>query len=630
MRPKKITSRYLRSNFIIEFVVSIVAGLSAVIWSVLFSSESVMTDWRFRMRAALSRTPQADTRIVIVEVPENVLQRHGSAGGERTTPRDYLARLVDRLALARPQVIALDYLFEQPTAADPELQRAIREAGNVVIASRSIPAIRGSRINETDTLQAFRKAACGMGFANVGTDEPGGAIRWHDFVRNNEPSLAAAVLRCHFRDRLSPARPDYSRPPQLTPAERDFFIRQGIPETAFHAPLLLNYPGPLHHYFNIFSCQDLLEMPSDAFLAFFADKLAGRIVIVGDSGYRSADIHRTPFTPGGAPPDTFGVLLQATALRSLLDRSFITVSGTAADIAILLAVVLAALLIAFHCSFIRASLFLLAEILLYFAAAFFLFFQWHILIPVVVMSGAIFITGLVTILLRIAISEKDNIDARQVLAGTIPPAIIDACAAQSEESIFKSRKAELVILACWPRHIPDISERNTPEKVTVFLNQYYRLLREAIFANAGVFNRFAFSGVLAFWNAPVPDREAVSRALTAARQISGRLALINQERERLFPASQPVELDIALHRGEALVGYLGAGGNSEYTAIGESIDRTALLAKSLSGDAESWVVASAAFRQGLPENWFATENAGSDDLEIRRVCFAALDATPAG
>jgi adenylate cyclase len=329
---------------------------------------------------------------------------------------------------------------------------------------------------------------------------------------NNEPSLACAVLCCYFRNRLPPSRPDYSRPPQLSPAERDWFIRQGIPETAFHAPLLLNYPGPLHHYFNIYSCQDLLEMPPDAFLAFFADKLAGRIVVVGDSGYRSADIHRTPFTPGGAPPDTFGVLIQAAALRSLLDNTFITVSGIAADIGILSTVVLLAFLIAFHCSFIKATLLLLGEIVLYFAAAFFLFFQWHILVPVVVMSGAIFITGLVTILLRIAISEKDNIDAKQVLSGTIPPAIIDRCAARSEESIFLSRKAELVILACWPRHIPDISGRNTPEKVTAFLNHYYRLLREAIFANGGVFNRFAFNGVLAFWNAPLPDPEAVSHA----------------------------------------------------------------------------------------------------------------------
>jgi CHASE2 domain-containing sensor protein len=86
MRPKKIASRYLHSNFIIEFVVSIVAGLSAVIWSVLLSSESAMTDARFRLRAALSPTPQADTRIVVVEIPENVILRHGSPGGERTTP----------------------------------------------------------------------------------------------------------------------------------------------------------------------------------------------------------------------------------------------------------------------------------------------------------------------------------------------------------------------------------------------------------------------------------------------------------------------------------------------------------------------------------------------------------------
>lgn len=617
MKINKIESRYLRSNFIIEFVVSIVAGLSAFIWSFVFTSEAAMVDLRFALRASLAEQTSLDRNIVILEIPESVMVGYNRLNPRRITPRGYLARLVDFASRAGARVVALDYRFDVPTSEqeDRQLQTALRRAGNVVIGFEQTPALKGFSSATTPTLQDFVEAAFAAGYVNIGKDDKG-VVRYYDFTHQGDPSLVHQIMACFFRDKLgldqTAARFQKSR---VSSKVKRFFGELGIPPACYSRPITINFHSRPGKLFTIYNSEELLNGPRE----FFAPYLKDKIVLIGDGSHRSPDIYTTPFSQKQGEPDTHGILIQAQVLRNFIQKDFIYHSPLGVNLLVALCVLAVSFAIAYRFRFLSASLLLVAWIILYAAFSCLVFIAWHTLLPVVVNVAIIFFVGLLTILFRIAFSEKDNIDARSRLAYNIPAAIIDRHLAQAEESIFTPREQDVVLLVCWPRNIPTVSPEHRADAIKEFLNYYFRSLKEAVFANEGVFNRIPPNGVLAFWNAPLEDPQAIDKALATAKEIVDRLGLINNKGRRLFSAFQEISIDSAIHRGQVLAGYFGADNYSDYTIMGEPVEQAYLVAQRFAGDEESWVVATEKVAPALDVGQLQGEPMTIEGIVVRRL-----------
>ncbi|NJA05064.1 CHASE2 domain-containing protein [Methylococcaceae bacterium WWC4] len=148
----------------------------------------------------LAKPASAD--IVIVEVD----QRSLGTLGRWPWPRDIHAKLLRKLAAARPTAIALDFVFSEADAehpeADAELSMALRNSGPVIL-----PVIIESNADslvETLPIASFRSAAI-LGHANLEIDKDGvgrglllrsglGAARW--------PAMALAAYAVRYPDAL--------------------------------------------------------------------------------------------------------------------------------------------------------------------------------------------------------------------------------------------------------------------------------------------------------------------------------------------------------------------------------------------------------------------------------------------
>src|SRR5712692_1934768 len=101
---------------------------------------SLTTPWRelelkgFDWLSTVRPPGVAGTAIVIVGIDE---PSFAELGVQWPWPREVHARLIDSLRQAGAAVIAFDVVFSEPSspAADERLAAAIREAGNVVLAS---------------------------------------------------------------------------------------------------------------------------------------------------------------------------------------------------------------------------------------------------------------------------------------------------------------------------------------------------------------------------------------------------------------------------------------------------------------------------------------------------------------
>lgn len=149
------------SALLLAAIIAAVAGLPW--WLVAPRVELLSIDWRFRMRELLGHAPFWSPDLVIVAIDEESLR---SLPVKVPTPRDYLARLIDRLDAYHPRVIAIDILLDRPTQveADRQLANAIRRAGNVVLPYQ----FRNGEAQ--NLLSIFQRVARAVGFAEVPVD----------------------------------------------------------------------------------------------------------------------------------------------------------------------------------------------------------------------------------------------------------------------------------------------------------------------------------------------------------------------------------------------------------------------------------------------------------------------------
>lgn len=184
-----------RRQYLTVGVIGLAAGTLAFalalgpgpIGNLLHQAELTTYDWRMR-----PRRPRADD-IVLICIDEQSLQELGVW----PWPRGYHAQVLSRLAEAGAKIIAVDIVFSGVTSdeageelaeqqdiayepalgrEDEELERALKEAGNVVLAARiaqeSVVGEEAEATYETTDFPhwRFEEAARSLGMANLPKD----------------------------------------------------------------------------------------------------------------------------------------------------------------------------------------------------------------------------------------------------------------------------------------------------------------------------------------------------------------------------------------------------------------------------------------------------------------------------
>jgi adenylate cyclase len=94
-----------------------------------------------------------------------------------------------------------------------------------------------------------------------------------------------------------------------------------------------------------------------------------------------------------------------------------------------------------------------------------------------------------------------------------------------------------------------------------------------VLRHRGTIDKFIGDAVMAFWGAPLPDREHASHALQAAIEMQAEM-----ERWRREPGGPAhLRMRVGLNTGPMVVGNLGSKDRFDYTVIGDAVNLAARL-----------------------------------------------------
>ncbi|WP_213287079.1 CHASE2 domain-containing protein [Bradyrhizobium sp. sGM-13] len=317
------------------------------------------------------------------------------------------------------------------------------------------------------------------------------------------------------------------------------------------------------------------------------DMIAGKLVLIGTSAVGLNDIKTTPVSR--AMP---GVEIHAQVLESALTGAVISQPNYGIGIEFAAAMLLGLLVIVFAPLFGPVSLVIFggafASVLVGTSAYFYA--QHRLLIDFtypLMSTTSIYLTLIFSAFVR---EQAQRRQIRSAFGQYLSPALVEQLAQSPEKLVLGGEEREMTIMFSDMRGFTSISEtyKNDPQGLTALMNRFLTPLTNAILDRKGTIDKYMGDAIMAFWNAPLDDKDHELNACEAALDMLDRVDELNQAREQ--EAKQegrpfiPLNAGIGLNTGLCVVGNMGSDQRFDYSVFGDSVN----LASRLEGQSKEY------------------------------------------
>jgi class 3 adenylate cyclase/CHASE2 domain-containing sensor protein len=494
-------------------------------------------NWQLRDSLFTSTTPSPN--IIIAAIDDETLDTYGRIGD---WDRSLHAQAIDNLSGAGARAIGFDVLFAEEADGDAELEAAMQDAGNVVLAvvGTDLLSLEGGVVF-SDFLApttALSDASAALAHVNVLVDGDGIVRRLPITARDVDEeaysSLSTAVLAVALGEPASDIPVDDS------------------------GSMRINYVGGPGSFAYV-SYKDVITGDFDPKL------LMGKIVLVGMAATGGGDVFSTPISS----EQMYGVEIHANAIDTILRGRFVTESGRGISlITILILTVICGLLLP-RLTLRKGGLLTIA-LLGAFVGALLISFDKGYMLDVIYAPVALALLFVSMITSRIVTERASKQEVTSLFGKYVSPQVAGTIIemADRDELALGGENREVTVLFADMRGFTRISKEIGPNRLVDMLNAYFSALIDKISANEGTVNKFAGDNIMAVWNAPSSQLNHAFLAVKTAIESQEAIRELNQKLSDL----PPVEFGIGINTGEAVAGSVGSKGRAEYTVIGDTVN----------------------------------------------------------
>jgi adenylate cyclase len=168
----------------------------------------------------------------------------------------------------------------------------------------------------------------------------------------------------------------------------------------------------------------------------------------------------------------------------------------------------------------------------------------------------------------------------------LSPALVEKLQKNPELLKLGGETRELSIMFTDVRGFTSISEHygEDVQGLTQIMNRYMTAMTQKILDNNGTLDKYIGDAQMAFWNAPLDDKDHAKHAVRTALEMLGDLDAFNREvAEEGVP---PFGMGLGINSGSVVVGNMGSNQRFDYTCLGDAVN----LASRLEGQSKPYGV----------------------------------------
>lgn len=171
--------------------------------------------------------------------------------------------------------------------------------------------------------------------------------------------------------------------------------------------------------------------------------------------------------------------------------------------------------------------------------------------------------------------ERRNEFIRKVFGRYTSDEVVEALLDAPDGLKLGGEKREVTILMSDLRGFTALAERLEATEVVALLNHYLTAMVEVIQQHGGTIDEIIGDAILVLFGAPVAAQDDARRAVLCALGMQRAMADVNAHNQlKGWPL---IEMGIALHTGEVVVGNIGSVKRSKYGVVGRTINTTARI-----------------------------------------------------
>ncbi len=570
---------------------------------------------RLSPRQALEESP-----VVVIDIDEESLQRLGQWPWPRTT----MATILARLRQAGTAAVGFDILFSEPDRLSPEqvlkywpkfskndeLRAQISQlgsndtkfaqeisAGNVVMGfvltrqnrNKALKSKASFAFGGDDpklfvpefpgvisNLAQLNKAANGAGFLNWAPDGDQIMRRLPLLMKSGKsllPALSIETLR------IAQGAGTYVIKSSGASGVLSFGSNTGINSVRVGELIIpTNESGQMLLHFSYRDSRRYIPAWKIFENKIDPSRLEGRIALIGASAAGLFDIRASPLE--SALP---GVEVHAQAIEQILTGRFLLRPDFAFGAEIVFLIVLVITIILLQQTLNAAYSALLGGIIIAILAegSYWLFVNWGWLADPVYPALAALAVYLTGSLISFIETEAQRQRIRSAFGFYLAPEMVKKLTDNPDQLVLGGEKRQLTLLFSDIRGFTTISEGLEADVLITLINKILTPLSDAIMERSGTIDKYMGDAIMAFWNAPLDDKDHARNAALAALDMLARLRVLNQslkdEAKEKGETSPDIRMGVGLNTGMCSVGNMGSEQRFDYSVLGDSVNLAARI-----------------------------------------------------
>ena len=537
-----------KNNKIISFSLSFLIGFFIIS---LFSA-GYFSSFQPKMADKLFLPGEPNQNIIIIAIDNQSISQIGRWPWDRKIH----AELLDILIEYKPKVIGLDVAFLEKTADDANLAKSLEKLGNVVLPMEiDIEGVKDNYLivkNLRFPVDELKRVAT-VGFTNIPPDKDGVLRKTPVAIKDDRGIQFNAFFIEILKKYYGQAEPRS----KLGSTTGDNFL-SNLPLEKYQN-LIVNYVGGPGTFKTVPYIKVLnKEIDLDIF--------KNKIVLIGAT---APDLHDEQIVPTSDGVPMAGAEIHANLINTVLANSYLSYQSKNS---VILTILFIALISSFIFSQFKATRGLIAALILviiYLILAITIFdFGLIVNLPFPILT--IFLVYFINLFAKYFFEEKEKRRLRKIFTQYVSSAVANEILAKKELKLGGDKK-KMTVLFSDIRDFTTISEKLKPEELVRLLNEYLTAMTKLIFKERGVVDKYMGDAIMAFWGAPLEEKDHAFLACVCALEMIESLKKLREKNSRI--KNLPIlNIGIGINTGEMVVGNMGSEKRFSYTVMGDSVN----------------------------------------------------------
>lgn len=297
------------------------------------------------------------------------------------------------------------------------------------------------------------------------------------------------------------------------------------------------------------------------------------IVFVGVSAVGGADLKATPLATR-----TPGVTMHVSLAGNYLQQDFLMPPDRRLTVlSVLVGVVLVVTFVFLSKHFLIRAFFPNLILIAYSGYSFYAF-KANMLVETVPFIFAMVSSGFLSFGYLTFTEAVEKRRVSQVFSQYVSKDVLNEVLHNYKEYLKSSagQKVEITILFSDIRGFTTISENTPPEKIVEMLNIHFTHMADIILKHNGTLDKYIGDAIMAFWGAPLPDKNHAENAVKASIEMLEELKAVNAELKEKGMGME-VRIGIGLNTGVVTIGNIGSQKKLNYTVVGDAVNLASRL-----------------------------------------------------